>query len=154
VAAAEGGERMISSCLPQQYQTELGERGAKLSGGERQRICVARAFLKNAPILILDEPTSAIDSRTEAVILEALDRLMVGRTSFMISHRLSTIHHADLILVLNHGRLVQQGTHEDLKEQEGLYRQLNETQHRVRMRDGTRVGHSAQLIARGISNGA
>src|SRR5439155_277455 len=88
--------------------------GAKLSGGERQRLCVARAFLKDAPILILDEPTSAIDSKTEAVILEALDRLMVGRTSFMIAHRLSTVHHADLMLVLDQGRLVQLGTPDEL----------------------------------------
>jgi len=116
--------------LPSQYQTELGERGAKLSGGERQRICVARAFLKNAPILILDEPTSSIDSRTEAVILEALDRLMVGRTSFMIAHRLSTIRHADRIFVLDQGHIVQRGTHEELLAQEGLYRQLHEMQNR------------------------
>jgi ATP-binding cassette subfamily B protein len=116
--------------LPQKYQTELGERGAKLSGGERQRICVARAFLKEAPILILDEPTSAIDSRTESVILEALDRLMVGRTSLMIAHRLSTVHHADLILVLDRGQIVQRGTHDELLSQEGLYHQLHEMQTR------------------------
>ncbi len=116
--------------LPKQYQTELGERGAKLSGGERQRICVARAFLKDAPILILDEPTSAIDSRTESVILDALDRLMVGRTSLMIAHRLSTIHYADLILVLDRGQIVQRGTHTELLAQDGLYRQLQEMQTR------------------------
>jgi ABC-type multidrug transport system fused ATPase/permease subunit len=116
--------------LPKQYDTELGERGAKLSGGERQRICVARAFLKNAPILILDEPTSSIDSRTEGVILDALDRLMIGRTSFMIAHRLSTVHDADVMLVLDHGRLVQQGTHEELLNRDGLYRQLHEIQSR------------------------
>jgi ATP-binding cassette, subfamily B, bacterial len=116
--------------LPKQYETELGERGAKLSGGERQRLCVARAFLKNAPILILDEPTSAIDSKTEAVILEALDRLMFGRTSFMIAHRLSTVHHADLMLVLDQGRLLQCGVHEQLLAEPGLYRQLHEMQTR------------------------
>ena len=130
--------------LPQQYQTELGERGAKLSGGERQRICVARAFLKDAPILILDEPTSAIDSRTESVILEALDRLMVGRTSFMIAHRLSTIHHADLILVLDQGQLVQKGTHEELLLQNGLYRQLHEMQNRP-TKSAERAGRTASL---------
>lgn len=116
--------------LPKQYQTALGERGAKLSGGERQRICVARAFLKDSPILILDEPTSAIDSRTESVILDALDRLMVGRTSLMIAHRLSTIHYADLILVLDNGQIVQRGTHTELLAQDGLYRQLHEMQTR------------------------
>ena len=96
--------------LPQRYDTVLGERGAQLSGGERQRISVARAFLKNAPILILDEPTSSIDSRTEAVILDALDRLMVGRTTFMVAHRLSTLRNVSKILVMDHGRIVEQGT--------------------------------------------
>jgi ATP-binding cassette, subfamily B, bacterial len=114
--------------LPDGYQTIVGERGAQLSGGERQRISVARAFLKNAPVLILDEPTSSIDSKTEMVILDALDRLMVGRTTFMIAHRLSTIRNADQILVLNHGRLVQRGTHAALLAQPGLYRQLHDMQ--------------------------
>ncbi len=114
--------------LPKKYDTELGERGAQLSGGERQRIAVARAFLKNAPILILDEPTSSIDSKTEAVILDALDRLMVGRTTFMVAHRLSTIRHADTILVLNQGRLVEQGAHDDLMTRGGLYKQLYDMQ--------------------------
>lgn len=116
--------------LPRQYESEIGERGAQLSGGERQRIAVARAFLKDAPILILDEPTSSIDSRTEAVILDALDRLMLGRTTFMIAHRLSTIRRADLILVMDHGRLVERGTHQELFAQQGLYKQLYEMQTR------------------------
>jgi ATP-binding cassette, subfamily B, bacterial len=114
--------------LPEQYETVIGERGAKLSGGERQRISVARAFLKDAPILLLDEPTSSIDSRTESVILEALDRLMEGRTTFMVAHRLSTIRDADQILVVNYGRIVESGTHEELLQQRGLYFQLYDTQ--------------------------
>jgi ATP-binding cassette, subfamily B, bacterial len=115
--------------LPGKYRTKLGERGAKLSGGERQRIAVARAFLKDAPILILDEPTSSIDSRTEAVILDALDRLMEGRTTFMIAHRLSTVRNADQILVVNDGEIIERGTHESLLQTEGLYRLLHEAQH-------------------------
>jgi ATP-binding cassette, subfamily B, bacterial len=114
--------------LPEGYDTQLGERGAQISGGERQRIAVARAFLKDAPILILDEPTSSIDSRTEAVILDALDRLMVGRTTFMIAHRLGTIRNADVILVMHRGAIVERGTHEELLAGGGLYRQLFDLQ--------------------------
>ena len=114
--------------LPDKYETELGERGAQISGGERQRISVARAFLKDAPILILDEPTSSVDSKTEAVILEALERLMVGRTTFMIAHRLSTLKHADQVLVINNGELVEQGTQSELIEKGGLYKQLYDAQ--------------------------
>jgi ATP-binding cassette subfamily B protein len=114
--------------LPQQYETRLGERGAKLSGGERQRIAVARAFLRDAPILILDEPTSSIDTKTEAVILDALVRLMDGRTTFMIAHRLSTVRRADLLLVVQDGRIVEQGTHEMLLTRRSLYHQLHEAQ--------------------------
>jgi ABC-type multidrug transport system fused ATPase/permease subunit len=114
--------------LPQKYDTVVGERGAQLSGGERQRIAVARAFLKDAPVLILDEPTSSIDSRTEAVILDALDRLMAGRTTFMIAHRLSTVRKADQILVVDRGRIVERGTHEELLAAGGLYRQLHDMQ--------------------------
>ena len=116
--------------LPQQYETALGERGARLSGGERQRVAVARAFLRDAPVLILDEPTSSVDSKTEEVILDALDRLMVGRTTFLIAHRLSTVRRADQILVLDHGRLVEQGTHHELLRRGGLYRQLHDLQTR------------------------
>jgi ABC-type multidrug transport system fused ATPase/permease subunit len=114
------------------YQTDVGERGVRLSGGERQRICVARAFLKDAPILILDEPTSSIDSRTESIILDALDELMVGRTTFMIAHRLSTIRHADLIATLDRGGLVEQGTHDELIARGGLYKQMHDVQARQR----------------------
>ena len=114
--------------LPDQYETVLGERGAKLSTGERQRISVGRAFLKNAPILILDEPTSSIDSKTEAVILDALDRLMMGRTTFIIAHRLSTIRYSDIILVMNQGRLCEQGTHDELVNAGGMYSELHKVQ--------------------------
>jgi ATP-binding cassette, subfamily B, bacterial len=132
--------------LPQRYETLVGERGAALSGGERQRIAVARAFLKDAPILILDEPTSSVDSKTEAVILEALERLMAGRTTFMIAHRLSTLRQADQILVLNHGQLVEQGTHEDLLQRAGLYRQLHDAQLGPRQRDQTQPAGRPQPV--------
>jgi len=114
--------------LPQGYDTPLGERGAQLSGGERQRVAVARAFLKDAPILILDEPTSSIDSRTEAVILDALERLMAGRTTFLVAHRLSTLRNVSTILVLNHGHIIERGTHDELLAHGGLYRQLHDVQ--------------------------
>ena len=120
--------------LPDGYDTEVGERGAQLSGGERQRLCVARAFLKDAPILILDEPTSSIDSKTEAIVLDSLDELMEGRTSFVIAHRLSTVRHADQILVLSAGRIVERGTHEQLLHRGGVYRQLHDAQTRPRRR--------------------
>ncbi len=114
--------------LPKGYDTVLGEGGARLSGGERQRIAVARAFLRNAPILVLDEPTSSIDSRTESIILDALERLSEGRTTFTIAHRLSTISTADRILVVDKGRLVEWGTHEELLARGGLYHQLWDVQ--------------------------
>jgi ATP-binding cassette subfamily B protein len=131
-AAKSAGAHDFIERLPQGYETVLGERGAQLSGGERQRVCVARAFIKDAPILILDEPTSSIDSKTEAIILDSLERLMAGKTSFMIAHRLSTIRHADKIIVIDRGRVVEQGTHEELLARDGLYRQLHEAQMRRR----------------------
>lgn len=118
--------------LPQGYDTKLAERGAGLSGGERQRLTIARAFLKDAPILILDEPTSSIDSRTESVILDALDRLVEGRTTFVIAHRLSTIADADQIFVVNGGRIAQAGTHAALLAEPGLYREMWAAQTAVR----------------------
>src|SRR5207249_504699 len=99
--------------LPKGYQTQVGERGLLLSGGERQRIALARAFLKDAPILILDEPTSSVDIKTEAVIMEAMERLMSGRTSFMIAHRVSTLSSCDALLVIEHGRLTAMTTQAD-----------------------------------------
>lgn len=116
--------------LPDGYNSQVGERGVRLSGGERQRIAVARAFLKNAPVLILDEPTSSVDSRTELVIIDALDRLMLGRTTFIIAHRLSTIRRADQILVIDDGRIVERGTHAELLGRKGLYAELYRIQSR------------------------
>ena len=136
-ARAANAHEFISG-LRHGYETVIGERGARLSGGERQRLSVARAFLKDAPILILDEPTSSIDSKTEAVILDALDRLMVGRTTFMIAHRLSTIRRADMILVLDHGRLIERGNHHELLRRNGLYKQLHEIQTRLAARRADR----------------
>jgi ATP-binding cassette subfamily B protein len=126
-AEAANADDFISR-LPSGYNTVLGERGTRLSGGERQRLSIARAFLKDAPILILDEPTSSIDSRTEAIILDALDRLSEGRTTFTIAHRLSTIRRSDQILVMDKGRLVESGAHEKLLADGGLYQELWEAQ--------------------------
>jgi ATP-binding cassette subfamily B protein/subfamily B ATP-binding cassette protein MsbA len=129
VAAAEAaGAHEFIERLPQKYHTTIGERGATLSGGERQRISIARAFLKDAPILILDEPTSSVDSKTEQKILEALERLMVGRTTFLIAHRLSTLRQADRIVVIDRGRVVEVGTEVELLARGGLYAQLHEVQ--------------------------
>lgn len=110
------------------YQTVIGERGSKLSGGQRQRISIARAVLKNPPILVLDEATSALDSESERLVQDALNNLMQQRTSVVIAHRLSTIQHADEIIVVQDGRIVERGTHEDLVREGGLYRKLREIQ--------------------------
>lgn len=117
--------------MPDQYSAHIGERGAKLSGGQRQRIAIARAILKNPRILVLDEATSALDTESEKLVQQALDKLMIGRTSFVIAHRLSTVQRADLIVVLDRGAIVEQGTHSQLLASGGLYSKL----HRVQFRD-------------------
>ncbi|HWI49021.1 MAG TPA: ABC transporter ATP-binding protein [Rummeliibacillus sp.] len=114
--------------LPEGYDTKVGERGVKLSGGQKQRVAIARVFLKNPPILILDEATSALDLESEALIQESLDRLAHNRTTVIVAHRLSTITHADQILVINHGELKEQGTHDSLMNQNGIYHDLFQVQ--------------------------
>jgi ATP-binding cassette subfamily B protein len=116
------------SALPEGLDTVVGPRGTKLSGGQRQRIAIARAILADPRILLLDEATSALDSESERLVNEALERLMRGRTSLVIAHRLSTVRHADLILVFNHGRIVESGSHDELIQRDGTYRFLVDTQ--------------------------
>jgi subfamily B ATP-binding cassette protein MsbA len=114
--------------LPEGWDTNLGERGSRLSGGQRQRLAIARALLSDPPMLILDEATSALDMESERLVQEAIDRLLEGRTVFVIAHRLATIQHADRILVLERGQLVEQGTHTDLLARNGAYARLHALQ--------------------------
>ncbi len=132
VAAAQAANAHdFIEAFPDGYETQIGERGVKLSGGERQRIAIARAILTDPRILILDEATSSVDSETEILIQQAIDRLVAERTTFCIAHRLSTVQNADRILVLDEGRVVEEGSHEDLMARGGLYQRLYETQFRL-----------------------
>jgi ABC-type multidrug transport system fused ATPase/permease subunit len=128
------------SRLGQGYDSRVGERGVKLSVGEKQRVSIARALLKNAPILVLDEATASVDTATERLIQEALERLMANRTSFVIAHRLSTIRKADQILVLRQGQIIERGTHEELVGQGGLYAKL------ARIQDTTFIEESFERL--------
>jgi ABC-type multidrug transport system fused ATPase/permease subunit len=127
-AAQAAGAHDFIQALTRGYETQIGERGVTLSGGQRQRLSIARAFLKDAPILILDEPTSALDSTTEQQVLEALKRLMKNRTTLIIAHRLSTVRHADQIVVIQDGEIVESGTHTELVRLGGQYARLYCTQ--------------------------
>jgi ATP-binding cassette, subfamily B, bacterial len=117
--------------FPQGYNTLVGERGVTLSGGQKQRLAIARTLLKDPRILILDDATSSVDTETDATIREALERLMLGRTTFIIAHRIQSVMNADLILVLDKGRIVQQGKHDELLEQPGIYRQIFDVQEQI-----------------------
>ncbi|GIW54332.1 MAG: hypothetical protein KatS3mg082_0736 [Nitrospiraceae bacterium] len=112
------------NALPDGYRTVVGEKGVNLSGGQRQRLAIARAILKNPRILLLDEATSSLDSESERLVQDALERLMAGRTTFVVAHRLTTVQQADRILVLNKGRIVEEGTHASLMDRRGLYHYL------------------------------
>lgn len=120
--------------MPRGYDTMVGERGVTLSGGQRQRIAIARAIIRGSPILILDEPTSGLDAASEELVFDALDRLMEAKTSIVIAHRLATVMKADVIFVIDDGRIIEQGKHDELLARGGLYSELYEIQFQTHQR--------------------
>jgi ATP-binding cassette subfamily B protein len=143
-AAADAAHALeFVSTFPDGMATAVGERGVQLSGGQKQRVAIARAILKDPAILVLDEATSALDSESEHLVQEALDRLMEGRTTLVIAHRLSTVRDADRVVVLDGGRVVEEGTHDALLGQNGLYRRLVERQFQD---TGTEVRRVAEKV--------
>jgi len=128
LAARAANAHAFIAALPKGYDTVVGERGTELSGGQRQRIAIARALLRNPPILIFDEATSALDTESERLVQDAIQHLLAGRTVFVIAHRLSTIQQADQIVVLEAGRIVERGRHGELLALGGMYRRLHDLQ--------------------------
>jgi ATP-binding cassette subfamily B protein len=140
-AAKAAAVHDVIMTFPNGYNTLVGEKGVTLSGGQKQRVAIARTLLKNPRILILDDSTSSVDLETEQEIREALERLMQNRTTFIIAHRVQSVMNADLILVLDHGRIVQRGTHEDLLQLPGIYRQIYDIQTRIETELEREVGN-------------
>jgi subfamily B ATP-binding cassette protein MsbA len=141
-AAELANAREFIEKLPDGYNTMVGERGVTLSGGQRQRIAIARAIIRNSPILILDEPTTGLDAASEKLVFDALERLMKDKTSVVIAHRLATIRSADIIFVVKDGTIAERGNHEELSKSGGLYSQLYELQSHEEGSIEQTVGHS------------